>query len=216
MVCRKEVISNVEKNRIIAILRKIPADALEETVKALYEGGIRMMEVTFDPAGEMPEEETLGQIRYISENYKEVMPGAGTVLTPEQVKKAGEAGAMYIISPNTDERVIKATVEAGMVSMPGAFTPTEAVNASLWGADFVKLFPVGRLGSGYVKDICAPLSHIRFLAVGGIDQGNIKEYLDAGCVGACVGSSLVNKKLIKGGEFEKLRELAGAFAEAVK
>lgn len=216
MVCKKEVISNVEKNKIIAILRKIPADALEETVKALYEGGIRMMEVTFDPAGEMPEEETLRQIRYIAENYKEVMPGAGTVLTKEQVKKAGEAGAMYIISPNTDEHVIKATVELGMVSMPGAFTPSEAVNANLWGADFVKLFPIGRMGSGYVKDISAPLSHIRFLAVGGIDEKNVKEYLDAGCVGAGIGSSLVNKKLIKAGEFDKLKELAKSFTEALK
>ena len=206
----------MEEGKIVAILRKIPTKDFEETVRALYQGGIRMMEVTFDPSGEMPETETLRQIRYIAEHYEDVMPGAGTVLTVEQVEKAGDAGALYIISPNTNESVIKATVERGLVSMPGAFTPTEAVNANLWGADFVKLFPIGKMGSGYVKDVAAPLSHIKFLAVGGIDDANIQEYLNAGCVGAGVGSSLVNKKLIQAGEFGKLEELAARYVAAVK
>lgn len=213
---KTQIIKTIEKNKIIAILRKIPAKDFEETVQALYKGGIRMMEVTFDPSGEMPEEETLRQIRFIAEHYKDVMPGAGTVLTVTQVEKACDAGAKYIISPNTNESVIKATLERGLVSMPGAFTPTEAVNANLWGADFVKLFPIGKMGSGYVKDVAAPLSHIKFLAVGGIDDANIREYLDAGCVGAGVGSSLVNKKLISAGEFEKLEELAARYVVAVK
>ena len=211
---RNEVICSVMENKIVAIMRKVPADKFADTVEALYRGGIRMMEVTFDPEGKMPEQETLKQIRHIADNYEHVLAGAGTVLTVEQVEKAKEAGARYIISPNTDERVIKATIERGLVSMPGAFTPSEAVNAHLWGADFVKLFPIGRLGSGYVKDIAAPLSHIRFLAVGGVHEGNLREYLDAGCVGAGIGSSLVDKKLILAGQFDELAARAAKFAEA--
>jgi len=206
----------IEENKIVAILRKVPDEKLADTVKALYQGGIRLMEVTFDPAGEMPEEETLRQIRYIAEHFPEVLPGAGTVLTVRQVEKACAAGAKYIISPNTDERVIKASVEKEMISIPGAFTPSEAVNAHMWGADFVKLFPIERLGSVYVKDITAPLSHIRFIAVGGIHDGNIKEYLDAGCCGVGVGSALVNKKMIQTGQFNELKALAEKYVEAAK
>lgn len=213
---RAEIIKLIEDNKIVAIMRKVPMEALEETVDALYKGGIRMMEVTFDPAGDMPMEDTLKQISYITEHYPDVAPGAGTVLTVEQVKKAQEAGAKYIISPNTAEEVIKATVEAGMVSMPGAFTPSEAVNAVNWGADFVKIFPVGKLGPGYIKDIAAPLSHIRFIAVGGINENNMKDYLDAGCKGVGVAAALVNKTLIAERRFEELQAVAARHVAAIR
>ena len=213
---KKDVTEAIKNHKIVAILRKVPSDKLQATVEALYRGGIRLMEVTFDPSGDVPEEETLRQIRYIAEHYEEVLVGAGTVLGPEQVTKAAQAGAKYIISPNSSEEVIRQTVKEGLVSMPGAFTPTEAVNAHKWGADFVKLFPVGKLGSGYVKDIAAPLSHMRFIAVGGIHDENIKEYLDVGCCGVGVGSSLVNKKLITAGKFEELEALAAKYVESVQ
>lgn len=212
---RKEIIQLIEENKIVAIMRKVPMDALEETVAALYRGGIRMMEVTFDPAGDMPTEDTLKQIQYIAENYSDVAPGAGTVLTVEQVQKAKEAGAKYIISPNVSEKVIKETVASGMVSMPGAFTPTEAVNAVEYGADFVKIFPVRNMGTKYIKDIAAPLSHIRFIAVGGIDDKNLKSYLDAGCKGVGVAAALVNQKLIQERRFDELEALAVRHVAAI-
>jgi len=212
---KKDVIEAIKKHKIVAILRKVPSDKLQATVEALYSGGIRLMEVTFDPSGEMSEEETLRQIQFIAEHFEEVLAGAGTVLEAEQVIKAAQAGAKYIISPNSDEAVIRQTVKEGLVSMPGAFTPSEAVNAHKWGADFVKLFPIGKLGSGYVKDIAAPLSHISFIAVGGVDDSNINEFLKAGCVGAGVGSSLVNKKLITAEKFEELETLAKKYVEII-
>lgn len=205
----------LNKHKIIAILRKVPNEHLEKTVKALYDGGIRFMEVTFDQSGTIPMASTCEQIRYISDNYPEIEVGAGTVITVEQVESAAEAGAKYIISPNTYENVIKATKNKGLISMPGAFTPSEAVNAVLWGADYVKLFPVGQLGPRYVKDVSAPLSNIKFLAVGGISDANIKSFLDAGCVGAGVGSSLVNLSLIKEERFEELQKLAEKYVLTV-
>lgn len=212
---KKDIIEAIRKHKIVAILRKVPIDKLQDTVEALYRGGIRLMEVTFDPSGDMPEEETLRQIRFIADHFEGVFAGAGTVLEPEQVTKAAQAGAKYIISPNTDEDVIRQTVKEGLVSMPGAFTPSEAVSAHKWGADFVKLFPIGKMGSGYVKDIAAPLSHISFIAVGGIHDGNVKEYLTAGCVGAGIGSSLVDKKLIQAGRFEELETLARKYVATI-
>lgn len=213
---REEVIQLIEEHKIIAILRKVPMDKLERTVEALYRGGIRMMEVTFDPALEMAEEDTMKQISYITENYPDVAPGAGTVLTPAQVEKAYQAGAHYIISPNTNEAVIKKTRELGMLSMPGAFTASEAVNANLWGADFVKIFPVSRMGASYVKEISAPLSHIRFIAVGGINDTNLKEYLNVGCKGVGVAAALVNRQLIAENRYEELEAVAKRHVQVAK
>jgi len=94
--------------------------------------------------------------------------------------------------------------------------PTEVMNAHRWGADFVKLFPVGNLGSGYVKAIKAPLNHVKLLAVGGVNADNVAEYLRAGCCGAGVGGNLVNKKWIEAGAYEKLTEAASELVQAVQ
>lgn len=213
---REDIIQEIMEHKIIAILRKVPSDALGETVDALYRGGIRMMEVTFDQAEPGSAKETLGQIRHIVRVYPDVALGAGTVMTIDQVRQAHEAGAQYMISPNTSEAVIKETVDLGMVSIPGAFSATEAANAHLFGADFVKIFPVGKLGPGYVKDMAAPLAHIRFLAVGRINDKNMKEYLDAGCCGIGVSSALVDKKLIAEGDFEQLEKMAKRYVDILK
>ena len=213
---KKDVIEAIKKHKIVAILRKVPTDKLQATVEALYSGGIRLMEVTFDPSGEMPEKEILRQIRFIADHFEGVFAGAGTVLEPEQVTKAAQAGAKYIISPNSDEAVIRQTVKEGLVSMPGALTPTEIMNAHRWGADFVKLFPIGTLGTAYIKAVKAPLNQVKLLAVGGVNENNITEFLDAGCYGAGIGGNLVNKKWIENEEFEKITETASKLTEIVK
>ena len=126
---------------------------------------------------------------------------------------AKNAGAQFIVSPDTNEEVIRATVAAGMVSMPGALTPTEIVTAHAYGADFVKLFPAGTQGTAYFKAVTAPLNHIRLLAVGGVNEKNIADFLAAGAVGAGVGGNLVNKTWIANGEFDKITALAKEFTE---
>ena len=141
--------------------------------------------------------------------------GAGTVTSLEMVELAHQAGAQFIVSPNTNEAVIRATVEKGMVSMPGAMTATEVLDAYSYGADFVKLFPIGNLGASYVKAICAPINHVPMLAVGGVNEKNIKEFLDAGAVGAGVGGNLVNKAWIAAGEFDKITALAREFTQNI-
>jgi len=103
--------------------------------------------------------------------------GAGTVITQKQVELTKSAGGGFVISPDTYNSVINKTRELEMVSIPGALTPTEIQAAHRYGADFVKLFPIINLGVDYVKALKASLSHIKLLAVGGINNNNIREYL---------------------------------------
>ena len=145
-----------------------------------------------------------------------VLVGAGTVLSAAQVDQAVDAGALYIVSPDANPEVIRRTRERGAVSVPGAFTPTEIAAAHAAGADYVKLFPAGVLGTDYVKAIRAPLAHIPLLAVGGIEPANIPSFLKAGVVGFGIGSNLVDKKLIQAGRFDQLEALTRSFVQAVR
>ena len=135
----------------------------------------------------------------------------GLVYTVEEVRAAHAAGATFIVSPDSDPEVIAETKRLGMVSIPGALTPSEIKQAYVCGADFVKVFPVNAMGVSYIKAVTAPLSHIRMLAVGGVDGGNIRNYLAAGAVGAGVASCLFKKEWIKEGQWEKITEATKEF-----
>ena len=212
MICREDVISDILKNKIIVIMRGYTTDELIFAVEAMEKGGVRLVEVTFDQSGKISNEDTASQIKELKERFRgRVRIGAGTVMTPEQVELAYNAGAEYIISPDCYKEVIEKTRELGMVSLPGAITPTEAANAYRWGADFVKLFPNSEFKPSYLKALAAPLSHIRFLAVGGVNADNLKEYLAAGAVGIGVATAIASKDLIKKGDAEGITALARKF-----
>lgn len=213
---RETVLERIESGKIIAILRGLEEGKVVAVARALLAGGIGMIEVTFDqtdPANFSATGRAIGAI--CRELGGEVLAGAGTVMTPEQVNIAAEAGAGYIVSPNTDATVIAETRRLGLVSIPGALTPTEAATAHAAGADYVKLFPAGSLGAGYLKSIKAPLAHIRFLATGGVDERNAAEFLRAGAAGIGVGGNLANREWIEAGEFDKITALARRYVEAV-
>lgn len=217
MNMRENVIRQVEEKKVIAIIRGVDPDKSLQVAKALYAGGIRMIEVTFDQKDEAKQAGTAESIRRIAEYFGgEVLVGAGTVTSVKLVEMAAQAGAQYIISPDSCQEVIEKTRELGLVSMPGALTPTDILNAHRWGADFVKLFPIGTLGTAYIKAIKAPINHIKLLAVGGVNPDNITEYLDAGCCGAGIGGNLVNKKWIQAGEFDKITQTARELVEKVE
>ena len=206
---REQLIQKVLDKKIVAIVRGVYDEDCVNLARALYAGGIEMLEVTFDQSQPQLLERTSNTIRRLVEQLGDKMVfGAGTVTTVEMLELAKQAGAKFIVSPDTNEAVIRATVAAGMISMPGALTPTEVVPAHAWGADFVKLFPAGSMGAGYVKAVTAPLNHIRLLAVGGINEKNVAEFIAAGAVGVGVGGNLVNKTWIKNGEFDKLTATA--------
>lgn len=214
---RKKIISTIEKEKLITIVRGVEKEKLIPLAEAMYTGGIRLLEVTYSANGKVSDEETAECIKILSEHFEGRMYiGAGTVLSEKQVELTKNAGGKFIISPDTNEKVIKKTRELDMVSMPGALTPSEAQKAHIAGADFVKLFPVSNLGADYVKAVKAPLSHIKFLAVGGITLDNMKDYLKAGVCGFGIGSNIVDKKLIDANDFSAITVLAEKYVNIVK
>lgn len=209
------VIEKVLNTGVVAIVRGLES-GYEEFADALYNGGVECIEVTFNQ--KKPEEyyKTTDAIKAIKAKMGSKMcVGAGTVTSVELAEMAYKAGAEFIVSPDMNPNVIKRTKELRMVSMPGAFTATEILEAHEAGADFVKVFPAGSLGAGYIKAIRGPLNHIRLLAVGGVSEKNAGEFVKAGCVGVGVGGNLVNKEWIANGEFEKITALAKELIENV-
>ena len=211
---REQIIQKVLEKKIVAIVRGVYGEDCVNLARALCEGGIELLEVTFDQSKPELLERTSDTIRMLNEQLGDRMLfGAGTVTSLEMLELAKGAGARFIVSPDTNEAVIRATVAAGMVSMPGALTPTEIISAHSYGADFVKVFPAGTQGTGYLKAVTAPLNHIRLLAVGGVNEKNIADFLAAGAVGVGAGGNLVNKTWIANGEFDKITALAKEFTE---
>ena len=203
----------IMEHGIIAICRKIYGEELRHVVEAMYEGGVRQLEVTFDQSDPACMDKTCEAIALAASLCPEMDVGAGTVLTVEQVRGARQAGGSLIVSPNTDRDVIAETKKLGMASVPGAMTPSEIVAAHAAGADIVKLFPASWLGTQYIADITSPISHIPLLATGGVSLENFGAFLDAGCCGAGLGGTLCVKSMIRGGQWADLQERARQFVE---
>ena len=192
----------IEETAVIVIVRGVAREKLTPLAQALYDGGICAVECTFNACGDPADEEIAAGIHDLAVRFGDrMLIGAGTVLTEKQVVLTKEAGGTFIISPDTNPAVIRATKDAGLVSVPGALTPTEIALAARTGADFIKIFPVGTMGSAYVRNVRAPLSHCRLLAVGGVNEANMKEFFDAGAVGIGIGSGIIDKKAIAANDF---------------
>ena len=211
---KAEIENAVREKRIVAIIRGFAPETCLRLAEAYARGGIGLVEVTFSQKTPETWKDTAAAIAAIRERFAgNVRVGAGTVLTEEQLSMCEQAGGEYMITPNVNASLIRECVRRGLVAMPGALTPSEAVDAWEAGASFVKIFPAGSLGVGYVKAIRAPLSHIPFLAVGGIGPDNIADFVKAGCVGAGVGGNLTNKEWIAAGEWNKIEETARLLVE---
>lgn len=175
------------EHKIVAIMRGMPAKDAVNLADALHKGGIDILEITLNSPN------ALAVIEELANKFKGTMLiGAGTVLTAQEAKEAVHAGAQFIISPALDAEVIKVTKDAGKVSIPGAYTPTEIVQAHRNGADIIKVFPAPN--AAYIKNILAPLNHLKLMPTGGVNVDNIKDYAAAGAVAFGIGSALVNSK----------------------
>jgi 2-dehydro-3-deoxyphosphogluconate aldolase/(4S)-4-hydroxy-2-oxoglutarate aldolase len=182
-----------------------------KAIEAVMKGGMTVVEVTFTVPGALQIIEQLA--KSLPDN---VILGAGTVITPQLAKDAIDKGAQFIVSPSMDVDVIKTTLDAGKVVIPGALTPTEVVTGVQAGADMIKLFPITSMGPGYIKDLHGPLPGTKFVPTGGIDLSNAAAYLKAGAVALGVGSSLIDKKLVKEEKWDELTARAEAFRKIVQ
>ena len=214
----ERTIERIESEKIIVIVRNVQKEKLLRFCHAIYEGGIRLVECTYDASGVITDQGTANMIRCIVDEFGEAMTvGAGTVLTEEQVTLTKEAGGKFIISPDTNTDVIKKTKCEGLVSVPGALTPSEITLAIRSGADFIKIFPVSAVGgTDYLKAVSAPLSNVKLLAVGGVNENNITAFLKAGCRGVGVGNGIVNTEMIKNDDYDGITKLAAKFVSKAK
>ena len=207
----------LREQRFIAILRHIPVKGIEQVADALYAGGIRIFEVTFDPSSPTTVADTQAIIRTIRARLGDgISVGAGTVINVDFVRAAHEAGAEFIVSPCTKEDVITETRARGMLSIPGAYTPTEILHAYEAGADIVKVFPVAPHEVGYLRNVMSPLSHIPFIPTGGINPDTAAEFLATGAVAVAAGATVVTQALAEAGDYATIEENARRHVAACK
>ena len=197
-----EVLAKIQKIGIVPVVVLNDAKDAKPLGQALCEGGLPCAEVTFrtDAAEE--------SIRIMSEEFPDMLVGAGTVLTTEQVDRAVNAGAKFIVSPGLNPNVVKYCVDKGIPITPGTANPSDIEQALELGLDVVKFFPAEAAGGlKMIKAMAAPYTTMKFMPTGGIHAGNINEYLAFDKILACGGSWMVNGELIKAGKFDEIRDL---------
>ncbi len=214
---REDAVRIIEEKKVIAIVRGLYGDDILRLAQALHEGGVDVLEATFDPLDAQDCIRTAETIRMLNEKLGDRMLfGAGTVTSAGMVRLAHAAGARFIVSPNTDEAVIRTTLQLDMASIPGALTPTEIKCAHNAGADFVKVFPACNMGVSYFKNIHPPLKDVRLLAVGGVTPETAGAYMAAGCAGLGVAGCLFRREWISGGEWERVTRAAETLLAAMR
>ncbi|MEM6632642.1 MAG: bifunctional 4-hydroxy-2-oxoglutarate aldolase/2-dehydro-3-deoxy-phosphogluconate aldolase [Bacteroidota bacterium] len=198
---RKELTDKILEHKIIAIIRTQHGETVPSLIQALYEGGIRVMEVTYN---------TPGCLEFVKEYhaYNDVLMGVGTVLSAEDVARSHEAGAQFFVSPIFSEALIRESHRYDKPILCGAFSPTEIYQAYAWGSDLVKVFPANDLGPSYLKGILAPMPMLPLAPTGGIHAGNTQEWLGAGAKALGVGSGLLPKALIETRDYGAITKLA--------
>lgn len=206
-----EVLEKIQEIGIVPVVVLDDAKDAAPLAKALCEGGLSCAEVTFRTAAA---EES---IRIMSEQFPEMLVGAGTVLTTEQVDRAVAAGAKFIVSPGMNPRIVKYCVEKGILITPGCANPSDIEQALENGLDVVKFFPAEPAGGlKMIKAMAAPYVGVKFMPTGGINQNNVRDYLAYDRILACGGSWMVKGDLVAAGEFDKIKELAAEAVEIVK
>lgn len=198
-----DVLEQLGRIRIIPVVIIEDEAHAEPLARALLNGGLPTMEITFRTAA------ARGAITRIAKAFPDVLLGAGTVLTVEQAKTAADCGARYLVSPGLNRKVVEYCVRTGMPVTPGIVTPTEIEGALELGLDVVKFFPAEPSGGiAYLKAIAAPYKGIRYIPTGGIDENNLTAYLKFPPVLACGGSWMVKSDMITGGRFAEIEALA--------
>ncbi|MET3320160.1 UNVERIFIED_ORG: 2-dehydro-3-deoxyphosphogluconate aldolase/(4S)-4-hydroxy-2-oxoglutarate aldolase [Peribacillus simplex] len=202
----------LKQGKLVAVIRGARPDQIVPIARALNKGGIRTLEITVETP------KVCELIDKVKEEFgDDIIVGAGTVLDPETARSVIMAGAEFIFSPTVNIETIKMAKRYGIISIPGALTPTEILTAYEHGADVIKVFPADALGVGYFKNLKGPLPHIPLMPTGGVNLDNLASFLKAGAVAAGIGGSLINpKKLLSEEDYTELEETAKKFSAIVQ
>lgn len=202
----------IEASGLIPVLRAKSASQAHAVVRAMMDGGVKVVEVTMTVPG------AIDLLRDLKHEYgSDLLLGSGTVTTPEEAAATIAAGAEFVVSPSLHPDVIEVTREHGKVSIPGALTPTEVITAWRAGADYVKIFPCSAMGgASYLKSLLAPFPHLMLIPTGGVTLQTAESFLKAGARALGVGSDLVNLQAIDNGTPEAITHIARAYLEIVQ
>lgn len=201
----------IEETRVIAVLRGIEPSRIVDVASALSWGGVKVAEVTLNSPG------ALSMIGALQDEHGDSMfIGAGTVLDVEDARQAVEAGASFLVSPNTDRAVVEYAVARDVPVIMGAITPSEIVTAWKAGASAVKVFPVATLGLAYIRELRGPFNDIPLVPFGGVTETNVAQYLAAGCHAVGVGSVLINLEEVEAARYDGIEERARRLMAAIK
>ncbi len=209
---KEEVLRRIGEEKLIAVIRlEVGLDEVIAACEAVLAGGVAAIEITCS----VPD--ALEVVRALAAREgRSFLVGAGTVLDADTAAAMAGAGAEFIVSPAVIAEVVEESRRRGVVAIPGAFTPTEIWSAHSLGADAVKVFPAARLGPGYLKELAAPLPGVRLIPTGGVNLGNVGEFIDAGAFAVGVGGELVNRDAVARGAWGELTAQAARFALAVR
>lgn len=198
----------IAQHKLVAIVRLDDLSIAKALTTALTDGGIRAIEFTLTNPDAVA---AIAEIRARVDDS--IVIGGGSVISAEQVWAVADAGAQFVVSPVWKREVNSACSEVGLPFMPGAFTPTEILRAWEWGASVVKVFPANHLGTRYIKDVLAPLPHLRLMPTGGVNLDNMREHLDNGAFALGVGSSLINNEAVADRDWYRLRDNARRYVD---
>jgi 2-dehydro-3-deoxyphosphogluconate aldolase/(4S)-4-hydroxy-2-oxoglutarate aldolase len=208
---KEQIVQTLLDTKVVAVIRVDNADELVDTAIALNKGGVKALEITVTSPGAIDAIKEAGK-----RLGSEAIVGVGSVLDPETARMAILAGAQFVVGPAFSRELIEMCQRYSVVCIPGAYTPTEIVQAWQAGADFVKIFPASSLGPSFIKDIKGPLPQVRVTPTGGINLENAAEFIKAGASFVGVGGALVTKKLIAEKKWDELTALAKQYIDAVK
>lgn len=196
-----DLLNKIQQDGLIVIIRNIPTNLIKETVDSLYKGGARVFEVALNS------EECYEQIKLLKKVYKnKIIIGAGTVTNKKRAEEAYQAGADFYLTPGLNMDVLNYSLENNIPIIPGVFSPSEVQSCLEMGFKFFKLFPANSLHMNYIKNLKGPYDNFDVIAVGGVTEENIEEFLSAGHVGIGMGGSLVDTKLIFNQRWEIITE----------
>lgn len=201
------VLERIARKRIVPVVVLDHEDLAEPLAETLLQAGLDIMEVTFRTVAAAP------ALRRIAARFPEMLLGAGTVMEPDQVRRAVDAGARFAVAPGLNERVVETAREAGIYMVPGVMTPSEVEKAISLACRTLKFFPAEQAGGvAMLKALEGPYGHtgVRFIPTGGINMGNMRSYLERPSVIAVGGSWMVEKKLIAAGDWRQIEELTRA------